>query len=297
MLEIGSVDVLLFAVVGIFAGALGSLVGIGGGLIVVPALVLIFDIDIRYAVSTSLVAVVATSSAAGSVYVGSGLANMRLGMTLEIATTVGGISGGLLATTISPSVLAGIFAGLMVLTAALQARGMWTSRGAAAVAGKTAAGGSEKSAAGGYEERGKLAGGYFDQAQGGFVHYEATHLPAGAGISYGAGVASGLLGIGGGFLKVPAMNLAMGVPIKVAAATGNFMVGVTAVSSLFVYIASGLVHPFLAASVTLGIVVGALAGTVAAARAPTNIVKLVLVVIILLAGAQMLLKAIGIDVG
>lgn len=280
---------------GFFAGGLGALVGIGGGVVLVPALVLIFGVDIRVAVATSLVSVVATSTASGSVWVGKGLANMRLGMTLEVATTLGGISGGLLAAAIAPSALSAIFAVMMVVTALL----MWRSRdepkagthrsGAAIVEGK--------GELVGHEEMGTLAGSYFDEHSRSLHAYRVERLPLGSSISFCAGILSGLLGLGGGFIKVPAMHLGMRVPIKVAAATSNFMIGVTAISSLFVYFDNGFVHPYLVTPVALGVMAGALFGTVLARRASPSLLKQVLSVVLVVVAVQMALKSVGVNLG
>jgi len=290
-LELHAVAVLALAVVGFLAGGLGALVGIGGGVVLVPALVLLFGVDIRIAVATSLVSVVATSTSAGSVYVGKGLANMRLGMSLEIATTLGGISGGLLAASVSPTVLAALFALMMALTAVLMLRGK-DSHPPPAPARARIAGEPE-----GHEEVGQLAGSYFDAHHGALVSYRVSRVPLGAAISYCAGIVSGLLGVGGGFIKVPAMNLGMRVPIKVAAATSNFMIGVTAISSLFVYFARGFVHPYLAAPVALGVAGGALSGTALARRVSPKLLRQVLAGVLILVSVQMVLDAFGVNLG
>jgi uncharacterized membrane protein YfcA len=286
-LELQVLAVLALAACGFLAGGLGALVGIGGGVVLVPLLVLAFGIDIRVAVATSLVSVVATSTAAGSVYVGKGLANMRLGMTLEVATTLGGLSGGLLAAVIPAPTLAGLFAGIMALSTVLVLR---SQEGNAAR--KPAVEGPELQ---GHEEVGGLAGSYFDAQQGALVPYRAHRLGLGAAISVLAGVVSGMLGVGGGFIKVPAMNLGMGVPIKVAAATSNFMIGVTAASSLFVYFARGQVHPLLVAPVALGVTAGARAGTALARRVSPRRLRQVLAAVLLVVAVQMLLRAFGVD--
>jgi uncharacterized protein len=290
--ELHALAVLALAVIGFLAGGLGALVGIGGGVILVPALVLLFGVDIRLAVAASLVSVVATSTSAGSVYVGKGLANMRLGMTLEIATTLGGISGGLLAASVSPSVLAGLFAVMMAATAALMLRGK-DAHGTGQAKGRLLAAGEAE----GHEEIGQLAGSYFDAHQGALVPYRAVRVPLGAAISFGAGIVSGLLGVGGGFIKVPAMNLGMRVPIKVAAATSNFMIGVTAVSSLFVYFARGFVHPYLAAPVALGVAAGALCGTGLAKRVSPRLLRQISAAVLVVVSVQMVLKAMGVSLG
>ncbi len=276
---------LLLALVGVFAGVLGALVGIGGGVILVPVLSLAFGIDVRIAVATSLVSVIATSTAAGGVYVGSGLTNMRLGMALEVTTTLGGITGGLVAVLIPVSALQVAFGLMLIVTSVLMIAGRDSAK-------KKAAGGGATTAHG-YEERGALAGAYFDQREGQLVHYRAERLAIGSSIALLAGAVSGMLGVGGGFLKVPAMNLGMRVPIRVAAATSNFMIGVTAVASLVVYFARGYVHPTIAAPVVLGVIVGSLAGTRLAQRVHPKALRYVLAVVLVGVALQMLLKGSG----
>jgi uncharacterized membrane protein YfcA len=283
-------ELLLFAL-GVSAGCLGAIVGIGGGIVIVPVLVLGFGIDIRIAVATSLVAVVATSTAAGSAYVGSGLSNMRLGMTLEIATTVGGITGGLIAVLISPSVLAALFAVMMVITAVLTVQRIEEAHAVVDAEHESS------ESASGWEEPGTLRGAYYDVGSGRLVRYQAHRLGTGSSVSFLAGIASGLLGVGGGFLKVPAMTLAMRVPIKVAAATSNFMIGVTAIASLFVYFARGYVHPLTAAPVALGVVGGATVGTVLASRVSPRALQRVLVAVLVVVAVQMALQAFGVQLG
>ena len=263
--------------------------GIGGGLLIVPALVLAFGVPVKVAVATSLVAVVATSNAAGSVYVGRGLTNMRLGMTLELATTLGAIAGGVTAALLSESVIAGAFAGVTLVTAVSLVR-----RGPEEAPSRVRTALHEARPEGeGYEVRGRLAGAYHDAAHGRMVEYEAERLPVGLAISFVAGGVSGLLGVGGGFLKVPAMHLGMGVPLKVAAATSNFMIGVTAAASLFVYYGRGSVHPLVAAPVALGVVLGALVGTRLQARSSTRLLTQMLVVLLVAGAVQMALKSAG----
>ncbi len=275
---------------GVVAGALGSVIGIGGGIVLVPALVLGFGVDMRIAVASSLIAVVATSSAAGSVYVGEGLANMRLGMSLEVATTLGGITGGLLALRIPEHMLAGIFGALMLpLAVALMRR---RPRRTTKIAVGTQAGPSK-----GWEERGRLAGGYFDANLGRVIHYQAIRLGLGGGLSFVAGMVSGLLGVGGGFLKVPAMTLGMHVPVKVAAATSNFMIGVTAIASLFVYFARGYVAPPVAVPVALGVTAGALGGTRIAAHISPRSIRWMLALVLAAVAIEMILRAFSVHLG
>ena len=290
-MELAAITVVFLGLAGFFAGGLGALVGIGGGVVLVPLLVLAFSADIRLAVATSLVSVVATSTAEGSVYVGKGLANMRLGMTLEIFTTLGGISGGLIAASVPPQVLAGLFAFLMLFTSGLMLRGKETK--GAASKGRAA----DNDIPNGHEEIGTLAGSYSDEHLGEVIHYRAVRVWLGGGISFLAGIVSGLLGVGGGFIKVPAMHLGMRVPIKVAAATSNFMIGVTAVSSLFVYFARGMVQPYVAAPVALGVTAGALAGTGIAKRVSALRLRQLMSAVLVLVAVQMFLKAMGVQLG
>lgn len=293
------VATLVLVLLGVFAGWLGAVVGIGGGVVIVPALVLGFGYGIRLAVAASLVAVVATSTAAGSAYVGEGLANMRLGMTLEIATTLGGITGGLVAVVVSPSAISALFAVMMLVTAVLVLRHGDDHAGATGDATSDAEehGLSVPGRGGGYETPGELAGAYFDAHRGTMVAYRAERLELGSSVSFLAGVLSGLLGVGGGFLKVPAMALGMRVPIKVAAATSNFMIGVTAISSLFVYFARGYLHPFVAAPLALGVVIGAFGGTRTAAFISPAVLRRILAVVLLFVAMQMALNAFGVHLG
>lgn len=276
---------------GLFAGWLGAMVGLGGGVVIIPALVLGFGVDIRVAVATSLVAVVATSTAAGSVFVGKGLTNMRLGMTLEVFTTLGGITGGLVALKVPQAALGVVFAALVTVTAVLMLRGR-DAHGAKGDAKE-----APELEPPGVEETGRIAGEYFDAHQRALVPYRAERVPLGGAVSFLAGVLSGLLGVGGGFIKVPAMTMGMKVPFKVAAATSNFMIGVTAAASLFIYFSEGLVHPALAAPVALGVVGGALVGTATARRVSATLLRRVLAVVLLLVAVQLVLRAFGVQVG
>lgn len=271
---------------GAVAGTLGALVGIGGGVVLVPALVLLFGFDFRIAVAISLVAVIATSTAAGSVYVAAGQTNMRLGMTLEVATTVGGIAGGLLATVVPTTWLAQLLAALLLVTAALLLRQRDEPGEADHADGADHAGG-------GYETTGRLAGGYVDERTGDLVGYEAQRLWLGGGLSAVAGTASGLLGVGGGFLKVPAMHLGMRVPVKVAAATSNFMIGVTALSSFAVYLSRGDVRPYPAALVAVGVTAGSLLGTRLQGRSSPRVLQRVLAAVLALVAVQLVVRAMG----
>lgn len=278
-------SLIALALVGVCAGLVGALVGIGGGLVIVPVLLYGFSFPPHASVAASLVSVVATSTSASTVYVKSGLANMRLGMSLEVATTLGGLTGGLLAAQLSGTTLSAVFGVVMGITAVLMFRGRDT-------ASKAAKRPPSMTSARGWEEHGALAGGYVDERTGDVIAYRAERLPLGMLVSFVAGGLSGLLGIGGGFLKVPAMSLGMRVPIRVATATSNFMLGVTASTSLFVYFAHGDVHPRMCAPIAVGVVLGALAGARLMSRVPVKLLRTLVAVVLLVVGAQMLWKAV-----
>lgn len=292
--HVGVLDAVWLAVLGLGAGWLGAVVGIGGGVVIVPALVLAFGLDTKVAVAASLVAVVATSAAAGSAYVGAGQTNMRLALVLEIATTLGGLTGGLVAVVLAGSVIDVLFAVVMLVTATLVFRGR--KEEAATPAAEDTGVPAVQGLGGrvGWEERGHLGGAYHDQRRGVLVTYRAVHLWIGWAVSFVAGLLSGLLGVGGGFLKVPAMNLGMKVPIKVAAATSNFMIGVTAVASLFVYFARGFVLPYVAAPVALGVAAGAYVGARSSQRVSSRALGRILAGVLVVVAIQMGLKAAGI---
>ena len=280
--------VALFAA-GMGAGWLGAWIGIGGGVVLVPTFVLAFGFDAKVAVATSLLTVIATSTAAGSVYVGRGLSNTRLAMALEIATTIGGMLGGLFALVIPSNVLAGIFGVVMSVTAISMLRWSKVKESGRFEPSETRVDGTE--------HRGEIAGTYYDELHRGVVHYRARRISVGSMIALLAGAVSGMLGVGGGFLKVPAMNLGMDVPIRVAVATSNFMIGVTAAASVFVYFGRGFVHPLLVAPVSLGVVAGALLGTIHSGRASHALLKRVMAGVLIIVAIQMGLRAFGVNLG
>ncbi|MEJ2745344.1 MAG: sulfite exporter TauE/SafE family protein, partial [bacterium] len=230
------------------AGILGALLGIGGGIIIVPALTLLLGIDIRYAIGASIVSVIATSICSSSTYLKKGIANMRLGMFLEAATAAGAITGAFIAGIIDAKWLYFIFAFVLLYLACTMARLKKKSHLMAEHSDDLA-------------RRLRLDGRYYNEALDQEIHYGVRHTWGGFGMSGVAGMASGLLGVGGGFLKVPTMDAIMGVPIKVATTTSNFMIGVTAAASAGVYFARGDIDPFITAPVATGVILGSLAGT------------------------------------
>ena len=284
---------ILIFIAGTAAGLIGALVGVGGGILIVPLLTLGLGLDIRIAVATSLIAVVASSTAAGSVYVNKGLSNLRLGMTLEIATTLGGITGGLLAVVLSAKFVSIVFAVSMVITTVLMLR---SEKKAGPETASVVSPGVPPAPAGApiaAEIHGRLAGTYVDTRTGAIVSYEVVRIGLGSALSFIAGILSGLLGIGGGVVKVPAMNLGMKVPIQVAAATSNFMIGITAISSLFIYFSRGLVHPFIAAPVAAGVTLGAWYGTQLSGRFSATTLKRIFAAVAIVIALQIAWKAIA----
>lgn len=254
----GIEHVVLLLAAGVGTGVLGALLGTGGGVFLIPMLVLGLGVSMHHAVATSIISVIATSSAVASANVERGAANMRLGMTLEIATALGAIAGGLTAGWLEPWVLEVLFAVVLIPTAAL----MWRSaiRGRPLKTSGEAADESQPEVPQVSSAEGPLEGRYYDTALRHVVTYHVRRLWAALGVCFVAGNLSGLLGIGGGVFKVPALHLLSGVPIKAAAATSNFMIGVTATASAFLYFGRDDVLPGLTASVVLGVLAGSAVG-------------------------------------
>jgi uncharacterized membrane protein YfcA len=259
---------------GIVTGILGALLGIGGGVFFIPYLVLLLKVPIHQAIATGIVCVIATSSAAASVNVERKFTNIRLGMVLEVATTTGAVLGGFTANALSGAVLSKVFGGLLFLVAFLMMRSVWIGRDAAATAG----------------ENGWIRGSYFDPAANKEVTYTVRRLPAALSFSLIAGNLSGLLGIGGGVIKVPAINLVCGVPMKAATATSNFMIGVTAVASAFIYYANDRIHPVITSAAVIGVLVGSMAGTTISARIHGRMIAIIFMLVLLVLGLQMILR-------
>ncbi|HEX4143287.1 MAG TPA: sulfite exporter TauE/SafE family protein [Pirellulales bacterium] len=228
----------------VLAGFLGALTGLGGGVVIVPMLALAFGIDMRYAIGASLVSVIATSSGAASAYVKEGYANIRIGMLLEVATTIGALGGAIAASFVSTSILAVVF-GVVLLYSAYASLRSRSGDGGATEVNPLAA-------------RWKLDGNF--PTPSGRVSYHVTHLPGGFAVMFLAGLLSGLLGIGSGAVKVLAMDQIMRIPFKVSTTTSNFMIGVTAAASAGIYFGRGYIDPGLAMPVVLGVGLGALVG-------------------------------------
>lgn len=246
---------LLMLIFSIGVGFLGALFGIGGGTILTPVLVAFFHVNIKEAIATSVVAVVATSTAGGSRYVDQQITNVRLAMFLEVSTTAGALTGALLTLIVSAPVLLFVLSAFLLFCSILQIKGRRTE--------------VERIKRGGFasveDDRVakalRLSSAYHDAAEGREVKYKVRGSVIGSLVSYLAGIASGLLGIGGGVIQVPAMNKLMNIPIKAAIATSKFMIGVTASTAAILYFVSGLVNPVLVAPVAVGVVIGATIGT------------------------------------
>ncbi len=256
------------------AGLLGSLTGLGGGVVIVPLLTLYFGVDIRYAVGASLVSVIATSSGAAIAYVREGYSNIRIGMLLEIATTLGASGGALIAARVPANVIAAIFGAVLLSTVYSSSR----VRRAEDIPKR-----SDPLAV-----RLRLEGSY--PIEGGFRHYYVMRIPLGFGLMILAGLLSGLLGIGSGAMKVLAMDKAMGLPFKVSTTTSNFMIGVTAAASAGIYFTQGYIDPALAMPTMLGVLAGSLLGARILAVAHPRILRRVFSAVLLLLGLEMLYK-------
>lgn len=258
------------------AGFIGSLTGLGGGVIVTPVLTLFLGVDIRYAIGATLVSVIATSSGAAAAYVRDGYSNIRIGMFLEIATTLGAVCGAYLAALIPTSALSVIF-GVILVQAAWQ-----SSRGRRS--GKTPLPPDRLS------ERLKLNDSYVTAS--GVQPYQVHRVKTGFGLMFGAGAISGLLGIGSGSLKVIAMDQAMQIPFKVSTATSNFMIGVTAAASASLYLSRGYVNPAIAMPVMLGVLSGSIVGARFLARLPVVLLRRVFAVVVGLIAVEMIISGI-----
>lgn len=256
------------------AGFVGSLTGLGGGVIVTPVLTLFLGVDIRYAIGASLVSVIATSSGAAAAYVREGYSNIRVGMLLEIATTFGALFGAFLGTHIPTSYLSVIF-GVILLQSAWSASRSHHEEHAAGIADPLA-------------DRFSLNGACRSEA--GMQSYVVQRVKAGFALMFGAGTLSGLLGIGSGSLKVIAMDQAMQIPFKVSTATSNFMIGVTAAASASLYLSRGYVDPAIAMPVMLGVLSGSFLGARFLPILPVPVLRKVFAVVVALVAVEMILN-------
>ena len=280
-LNFSLVVVLLIFGGSIAAGALGSLIGLGGGVLIVPLLTLAFGLPIYVAIGASIVSVIATSSGAAAAYVRDHLTNLRVGMFLELGTTTGAITGAFLAALLAPNLLFVLF-GLILLISSVPLvfkigeelpQGVKNDRLATWLS---------------------LSGTYPDQNLGRQVPYQVTRTPLGLVMMYLAGIISGLLGIGSGTFKVLALDTAMRLPMKVSTTTSNFMIGVTAAASAGIYFSRGDVLPLVAAPVALGVLLGAFLGTRLMTRLSNKTLRLIFIPVMAIIALEMVLRGLGI---
>ncbi len=265
----------------IAAGLLGSLVGLGGGVLIVPLLTLVFGFPIYFAIGASIISVIATSSGAAAAYVKDRMTNLRVGMFLEIGTTIGAICGAFLAGLLAPNILSVVFGVILLVSAAPLIfkigeelpQGVKNDRWASWL---------------------HLNGSYPDSHLQREVSYEVTRTPLGLAMMYVAGLISGLLGIGSGTFKVLALDVAMLLPMKVSTTTCNFMIGVTAAASAGIYFSRGDIPPLIAAPMALGILVGALIGARLLPRLSNKLLRIIFLVVIVVAAVEMVLRGAGI---
>lgn len=269
-------SVLLFTIIvlaGAFlAGLVGSLTGLGGGVIIIPLLTLVLGVDIHYAIGASIVSVIATSSGSAAAYVKEGITNIRIGMFLEIATTISAVAGAVITVYINPGYIAVLFGCILLFSAAMMVRKKVDR--------------SDDDTTGVLANFFKLNGAY--PTAGGMVKYGVHNVAGGFVMMFFAGIISGLLGIGSGALKVLAMDNIMKLPFKVSTTTSNFMMGVTAAASAIVYLHRGQIDPGIAMPVTLGVLMGATVGAKILIRTNTDKLKVLFAVVVTFLALQMI---------
>ena len=280
------IEILQFMLIAVLAGFLGSLVGLGGGIIITPALTILFGFDIKYAIGASIVAVIATSSGSAIAFVKDHVSNMRVGMLLEVFTTAGGVVGALMAGVFSSKLLY-IFFSLILLNSFY---GMLKKTGLITKLKKE----EENVENDKYADKYKLNSTYYDKATGETVKYNVTNVPQGSLVMFGAGFASGLLGIGSGAFKVVALDTYMKLPIKVSTATSNFMMGVTATASALIYFFNGTINPAIAAPIALGTLIGSRTGAKVMQRLDAKYIRYIFLPILLFTIVNMFLKGVGV---
>jgi len=254
------------------AGLLGALTGLGGGVVIVPLLVMVFHVHIKYAIGASLISVIATSSGAAAAYVREGFTNIRIGMFLEIATTLGALLGAFLAARLAPEMIAIVFGSVLIISSVLSAR-RWHEEKFTGPPDRWAT-------------LLRLNSAY--PTPHGREKYSVCRVPAGFGMMFGAGTLSGLLGIGSGAFKVLAMDQVMRIPFKVSTTTSNFMIGVTAAASAGIYLRRGFVAPPLVMPVVLGVLTGSVVGTRLLVKAKTKLLRIIFALVIAALGVEMI---------
>jgi uncharacterized membrane protein YfcA len=270
----------LIGVVCALAGVLGSMLGLGGGVFIVPILSIFFGTELKTAIAASAVAVVANSVVGSTVHLRNRFTNLRLAVLMEIATTAGALGGGFIAVLISPNALRAVFGLVLLYVSYAMLRRSTVHETAASVRSDPLRAGAT----------------FHDPASGCDIAYVPKNLAYGLPVSSIAGVLSGLLGIGGGVVKVPIMNTIMGVPVKAAAGTSTFMVGITVSASAFVYYSHGYIDPRVTVPALLGVIVGARTGATLARRVRSVMMVRILVVVLFYLAVSLLLQAAGVNV-
>ncbi|KZT90568.1 Arginine/ornithine antiporter ArcD [Lactiplantibacillus plantarum] len=271
--------------VGVIAGIFGAILGIGGGMIVTPILTLGLGLNIKYAIGASIIAVIATSSGSTIAYLRDEMLNLRVAMFLEIATTVGAVLGAVLTGVLNATFLYFLFGALLVFTTYNMIRKLMSKNG------ELPSVKDDKLAT-----QLNLNGTYYDKALNKQVDYQVENVPGGFSMMFGAGFASGLLGIGSGAFKVLAMDTIMHMPLKPSSATSNLMMGVTAAASAMVYFFNGSIKPGIAAPLAIGIIVGALIGSRIMMRLKPRLIRMIFVPVMLYLGIQMIAKGFGVTI-
>lgn len=262
------------------AGVLGSLLGLGGGVVVVPVLTVFLGVPPLFAIGASIVSVIATSSGAASAYVKDGITNLRIGMFLELATTTGAVMGAVLTIALARANLEGVVYVVFGVVLLLSVVPLLRRIGEELPSGVTPDS---------ISKRLDLSGEYYDQALNKRVDYRAARSPVGLAIMYAAGLISGLLGIGGGVLKVLALDVGMKLPMKVSSTTSNFMIGVTAAASTGIFYLGGYINPFVAAPVMMGVVLGSVPGTRLLVRTRNSSIRKVFIPVLVVLAVEMLI--------
>lgn len=271
--------------IGLVAGLLGSMLGVGGGFLIVPILTLALHLPIKVAIASSLVAIVANSCTAASMYTKARLTNVKLGLLLETATIPGAIIGGFAAAFIAPSILSALL-GLALIYAAytMLLRPHFMTEDTLSTDNSSDLSNTPHSLSS------SLADSYYDQNLSKLVNYKVTHIPTGLGTSFFAGVLSSLLGVGGGFINVPVMHLIMGVPIKAAIATSTFIITITAATGALIYHYQGQVYPFIIAPLAIGMVIGSRIGVELTQRAGGTLLRRIFGALLIIIAVMMFLK-------
>lgn len=278
-------SMLLLLIMGVGAGVLGAILGIGGGMIITPVLTIMMGLDIKYAIGASIISVIATSSGSTIAYLKDDMLNLRVAMFLEIATTVGAIMGALLVGVFSSGFLYVLFGFFLLYSTYNMIRKLFDKKGEQVFTGHDP-----------IVDKFKLASTYYDKSEQKQVDYSMKNVPGGFIMMWAAGLASGLLGIGSGAFKVIAMDTIMKMPLKPSSATSNLMMGVTAAASATVYFFNGSIRPDIAAPLAIGVLVGATIGARLMQVLKPRVIRMIFIPIILYMGVQMALKGFGVNI-